>query len=108
MRRTLGASRSFVLAALRALHLDPACGPPPQARARTRPNNKKTTKDPPLRGSPTQIRTIRTVAVLGVQVTVKIRFRRIRCVEDGRGCGACGRTSAMRPAVVLGSRPCGA
>jgi hypothetical protein len=45
--------RSFVLAALRALHLDPSCGPPNQARTGTRPNNQRI---PPLRGSPTQIR----------------------------------------------------
>src|SRR5262245_26281913 len=35
------ASRSFVLAALRALHLDPGRGPQRLTRARTRPNNTK-------------------------------------------------------------------
>src|SRR4051812_40410534 len=44
------ASRSFVLAALRALHLDPDCGPPPHTRTGTRPTNTKTTKDPHLYG----------------------------------------------------------
>src|SRR6185436_15060738 len=47
------ASRSFVLAALRALHLDP--GPRPQAWARTRTNNRKATEkttDSHLYGGP--------------------------------------------------------
>src|SRR6478752_7648372 len=46
------ASRSFVLAALRALHLDPDCGPPPHTRTEMRPTNTKTTKDPTFTGVP--------------------------------------------------------
>ena len=50
------ASRSFVLAALRALHLDPGSGPPPEP-GRNEAKQGKQPMDPPLRGSPTQIRT---------------------------------------------------
>src|ERR1700739_849065 len=50
------ASRSFVLAALRALHLDPDCGSTAPDTDQNEAKNKKTTKDPPLRGSSTQIR----------------------------------------------------
>ena len=51
------ASRSFVLAALRALHLDPDCRSTAiRHMAGTRPNNETTNGSPPLQGSPTQIR----------------------------------------------------
>ena len=46
------ASRSFVLAALRALHLDPDCRPPPQARARTRQNEENGHNGSDLYGGP--------------------------------------------------------
>jgi hypothetical protein len=44
--------RSFVLAALRALHLDRDSGPPPPTRAGTRPTNRKTIKDSTFTGVP--------------------------------------------------------
>jgi hypothetical protein len=51
------ASRSFVLAALRARHLDPDCGPPrPSTGRERRPNNVETTNGHLYRGSSTQIR----------------------------------------------------
>lgn len=47
------ASRSFVLAALRALHLDPDHGPPPpEHMGRNEAKQRKQPRIPPLRGSP--------------------------------------------------------
>src|SRR4051794_19536220 len=57
MRSTLSTSRSFVLAALRALHLDRRLRPTAKS---TGDNAERTTKNPkftPLRGSSTQIST---------------------------------------------------
>src|SRR5262245_59102330 len=46
------ASRSFVRAALRALHLDPDGDPPNGHRTTTRPNQRKRPTDPNLYGGP--------------------------------------------------------
>jgi hypothetical protein len=47
------ASRSFVLTALRALHLDPGCGPPTRHQARKRGQTNQTTTNPtPFTGIP--------------------------------------------------------
>jgi len=54
-RGSSSASRSFVLAALRALHLDPDSGPPPKRTWPERGQTTKTTWIHTLRGSPTQI-----------------------------------------------------
>src|ERR1700747_697432 len=79
MRRSSSASRSFVLAALRALHLDPDCGPPPQTRCRNeakqQANNQRI---PPSQGSSTQIRT--TVKRLAAPLVSVLGFA---CTANG-------------------------